>query len=140
MDKNKIIEILLGGDYKGFIRLHPKIWNSQFKLGETNIYPINIDLNDKQIDIIKDITSCTHSYILVYRNPRNNDVQVFFTFHNGTNGLERNVINSMRECLELLENINKLPDIEWVTVLDTSFDICDDVYAWWITFVIKEDK
>ena len=28
---------------------------------------------------------------------------------------------------------------EWVTVLDTSFDICDDVYAWWVTFVIKED-
>ena len=49
--------------------LHPKIWNSQFKLGETNIYPINIELNDKQIDLIEDIVSCTDSYILVYRDP-----------------------------------------------------------------------
>ena len=45
----------------------------------------------------------------------------------------------MRECLELIENINKHPDIEWVTVLDTYFDTCDDVYSWWVTFVIKED-
>ena len=119
--------------------LHPKIWNSQFKLGETNIYPINIELNDKQIDLIEDIVSCTDSYILVYRDPRTNNIQVFFSFHNGTNGLEGNIINSMRECLELIESINKHPDIEWVTVLDTYFDTCDDVYSWRVTFVIKED-
>ena len=78
-------------------------------------------------------------YVLVYRNPRTNNIQVFFSFHNGTNGLEGNIINSMRECLELIENINKHPDIEWVTVLDTYFDTCDDVYSWWVTFTIKED-
>ena len=139
MNKEEIIKILLEGDYKGFIGLHPKIWNSQFKLEETNIYPINIELNDKQIDLIKDIVNCTDSYVLVYRNPKTNNIQVFFSFHNGTNGLEGNIINSMRECLELIENINKHPDIEWVTVLDTYFDTCDDVYSWWITFVIKEN-
>ena len=139
MNKEEIIKILLEGDYKGFIGLHPKIWNSQFKLEETNIYPINVELNDKQIDLIKDIVNCTDSYVLVYRNPKTNNIQVFFSFHNGTNGLEGNIINSMRECLELIENINKHPDIEWVTVLDTYFDTCDDVYSWWITFVIKEN-
>ena len=139
MNKEEIIKILLEGDYKGFIGLHPKIWNSQFKLEETNIYPINVELNNKQIDLIKDIVSCTDSYVLVYRNPRTNNIQVFFSFHNGTNGIEGNIINSMRECLELIENINNHPDIEWVTVLDTYFDTCDDVYSWWVTFVIKED-
>ena len=106
-------------------------------LGETNIYPINIELNDKQIDLIEDIVSCTDSYVLVYKNPKTNNIQVFFSFHNGTNGLEGNIINSMRECLELIENINKHPDIEWVTVLDTYFDTCDDVYSWLFTFVAQ---
>ena len=50
--KEQIIKILKETDYRGFINLHPKIWNSEFKLGDTYIYPIDVYLTPKQIEIM----------------------------------------------------------------------------------------
>lgn len=135
--KEQIIKILSEADYKGFVNLHPKIWNSEFKLGDTFIYPIDVYLTLKQIETIKSLTDYPCAYVIVWKNSWSGDIQVFFTYHNGTNGLEGNIINSMKDCTKVLEKINNHPDVEWTTILDTLFDTCDDVYSWWITFTLK---
>jgi len=137
MNKESIIKILETGDYPGFLNLHPEIWNSEFKIEDTNIYGIDVCLTPRQIEVIKSLTAYPCTYVLVWKNSWSGDIQVFFTYHNGTNGEENNIINSMKDCAKFLEKINNHPDIEWVTTLDAEFDTCDDVYSWWITFTLK---
>lgn len=137
MNKETIIKILETSDYSGFLGLYPKIWNSELKMGDTNIYGIDVYLTPKQIEVIKSLTDYSCKYVLVWKNSWSGDIQIFFTYHNGTNGLEGNIINSMKDCVKVLERINNCSDVEWTTVLDARFDTCDDVYSWWITFTLK---
>ena len=76
------------------------------------------------------------SFVLVYTNKRG-EKQVFFNYHNGSNGREGDVVTSLWDVHRKLSSIKKNPFVKWTTLLEYRPDHCDDVYSWFITFVLK---
>lgn len=132
-----LINILENQDYKGFISLHPQIWkHKDLLIDEGNIFSVDgTELTPEQIGVIHDIMQY-HSFVLVYTNKRG-EKQVFFNYHNGTNGREGDAVISLWDAYIKLSLIKKNPLVKWTTLLEYSPDHCDDVYSWFITFVLK---
>ena len=92
-------------------------------------------LSPEQIDTIHSIMQ-DYSFVLVYTNKRE-EKQVFFNYHNGTNGREGDVVTSLLDTHKKLSSIKNNPLVEWTTLLEYSPDHCDDAYSWFITFIFK---
>ena len=137
IDKEYLKDILENQDYGKFISLHPEI--RQYKnllIDDGNIYSVDgTELTEEQINVIHNIMQ-PFSYILVYTNKRG-EKQVFFNYHNGTNGREGDAVTSLWDAHRKLSSIKKNPLVKWTTLLEYSPDHCDDVYSWFITFVLK---
>ena len=135
--KDYLKDILENQDYGKFISLHPEI--RQYKnllIDDGNIYSVDgTELTEEQINVIHNIMQ-PFSYILVYTNKRG-EKQVFFNYHNGTNGREGDAVTSLWDAHRKLSSIKKNPLVKWTTLLEYSPDHCDDVYSWFITFVLK---
>ena len=135
--KEYLIDILENQDYKEFISLHPQIWKHEdLLIDEGNIFSVDgTELTTEQIGVIHDVMQC-HSFVLVYTNTCG-EKQVFFNYHNGTNGREGDVVESLWDVYMKLFLIKNNPLVKWTTLLEYSPDHCDDVYSWFITFVLK---
>ena len=135
--KEYLIEILENQDYGKFVSLHPKIWqHKELLIDDGNIFSVDgTELSPEQIDTIHSIMQY-YSFVLVYTNKRG-EKQVFFNYHNGTNGSEGDVVTSLWDTHRKLSSIKKNPLVEWTTLLEYSPDHCDDVYSWFITFIFK---
>lgn len=135
--KDYLIDILENEDYKGFISLHKQIWqHKDLLIDEGNIFSVDgTELTPEQIDVIHNIMHY-YSYVLVYTNKRG-EKQVFFNYHNGTNGREGDAVTSLWDAHRKLSSIKKNPLVKWTTLLGYSPDHCDDVYSWFITFILK---
>ena len=155
MEKEKIKHILKRGVFEEIIALqlcydrdicygqyeiegysHPKKCDD----GKSRTFDACYSLNDgkisdkmrKAIDDYREHINDTEN-IWVYTND-NGKEQAFVIYHNGTNGKEGNVLNSMRDSSEKLEKIQGFT--EWATLLDCHCDTLDDVYGWLFTFEV----
>ena len=137
LTKEYLTDVLENQDYRRFICLHPHIWkHKDFLIDDGNIYSADgTVLSAEQIDTIHNIMQ-PFSYVLVYTN-KSGEKQVFFNYHNGTNGREGDVVTSLWDAHRKLSSIKKNPLIKWATLLEYSPDHCDDVYSWFITFILK---
>lgn len=63
--------------------------------------------------------------------------QVFGVFHNGTNGKEGCILNSMKDVVNRLEKLKSNKNVKWCQILYTAIDNLDDVYSWYLTFTLK---
>ena len=135
--KDYLIDILENQDYGKFVSLHPKIrQHKELLIDDGNIFSVDgTELSPEQIDTIHSIMQY-YSYVLVYTNKRG-EKQVFFNYHNGSNGREGDVVTSLWDAHRKLSSIKKNPLVEWTTLLEYSPDHCDDVYSWFITFIFK---
>jgi hypothetical protein len=130
-------ELLEREDFSEFVRLHPHIWkHKNLQVDDTNIFSVNTELTAIEKDCLKELVSEEPTYVLVYTN-KYGDKQVLFNHHNGTNGFEGNAVNSIKECYETLSRIKEHKCVKWTTLLHYEPDHCDDVYSWFITFVLK---
>lgn len=135
--KEYLINVLENQDYKEFISLHPQIWkHKDLLIDEGNIFSADrTELTPEQIGVIHNIMQ-HHSFVLVYTN-KSGEKQGFFNYHNGTNGREGDAVASLWDAYIKLSLIKKNPLVKWTTLLEYSPDHCDDVYSWFITFVLK---
>lgn len=135
--KEYLIDILENQDYKNFVCLHPHIWrHKNLLIDEGNIFSVDgTELTPEQIEAIHGIMQ-DFSFVLVYTNKRG-EKQVFFNYHNGSNGREGGVVTSLWDVHRKLSSIKKNPFVKWTTLLEYRPDHCDDVYSWFITFVLK---
>ena len=135
--KEYLIDILENQDYRRFISLHPHIGqHKDLLIDEGNIFSVDgTELTLEQIDAIHNIMQY-YSFVLVYTNKRG-EKQVFFNYHNGTNGHEGDVVTSMWDAHRKLSSIKKNSLVKWTTLLEYRPDHCDDVYSWFITFILK---
>jgi hypothetical protein len=135
--KKYLVDILENQDYYRFAHLHPHIhqWKD-LSIDGNNIYSADgTTLTSEQIDAIHDIIPY-YGYALVYTN-KFGEKQVFFSYHNGTNGTEMDVVTSLWDTHRKLSFIKKHPLVKWTTLLEYNPDHCDDVYDWFITFIFK---
>jgi hypothetical protein len=134
--KEYLTEILEKQDYEKFVSLHPNIYyNEELLIDGNNIYSIDgTELSLEQIDMIHNIT--THGYVLVYTNKRG-EKQLFFIYCNGTNGKEGDVVTSLLDVHFKLSFIKNNSLVKYTTLLEYEPDHCDDVYYWFITFILK---
>lgn len=137
INKDYLKDILENQDYGKFISLHPGIrQHKDLLIDDDNIYSVDgTELTEEQINVIHNIMQ-PFSYILVYTN-KSGEKQVFFNYHNGTNGREGDAVTSLWDVHRKLSSIKKNPLVKWTTLLEYSPDHCDDVYSWFITFVLK---
>ena len=137
IDKEYLKDILENQDYGKFISLHPEIrQHKNLLIDDGNIYSVDgTELTEEQINVIHNIMQ-PFSYILVYTN-KSGEKQVFFNYHNGTNGQEGDAVTSLWDAHRKLSSIKKNPLVKWTTLLEYSPDHCDDVYSWFITFILK---
>ena len=137
IDKKYLKDILENQDYGKFISLYPEIrQHKNLLIDDGNIYSVDgTELTEEQINVIHNIMQ-PFSYILVYTN-KSGEKQVFFNYHNGTNGREGDVVTSLWDAHRKLSSIKKNPLVKWTTLLEYSPDHCDDVYSWFITFILK---
>lgn len=135
--KEYLIDILENEDYNKFVCLHPHIWgHKNLLIDEGNIFSVDgTELTSEQIEAIHGIMQDL-SFVLVYTNKRG-EKQIFFNYYNGSNGREGDVVTSLWDVHRKLSSIKKNPLVKWTTLLEYSPDHCDDVYAWFITFVLK---
>ena len=135
--KEYLIDILENQDYEKFVNLHPHIWgHKNLLIDEGNIFSVDgTELTPEQIEAIHGIMQDL-SFVLVYTNKRG-EKQVFFNYHNGSNGREGDVVTSLWDVHRKLSSIKKNSFVKWTTLLEYSPDHCDDVYSWFITFVLK---
>lgn len=133
--KEYLKNILEQRDYKKFVCLHPSIYyHEDLLIDNGNIYSVDgTELSLEQIDMIHSIT---RSYVLVYTNKRG-EKQLFFIYHNGTNGYERDAVTSLLDVYEKLSSIKNNPLVKYTTLLEYEPDHIDDVYYWFITFILK---
>ena len=130
-------EVLEREDFSEFVRLHPHIWkHKNLQVDDTNIFSVNTELTAIEKDCLKELVSEEPTFVLVYTN-KYGDKQVLFNHHNGTNGYEGDAVNSIKECYETLSRIKDHKCVKWTTLLHYEPDHCDDVYSWFITFVLK---
>ena len=130
-------ELLEREDFSEFVGLHPDIWgHKNLQVDDTNIFSINTELTETEKDCLKELVSEVPTFVLVYTNKYGNK-QVFFNYHNGTNGYEGDAVNSIKDCYEMLSKIKDHEYVKWATLLHYEPDHCDDVYSWFITFVLK---
>lgn len=135
--KKYLIDILENQDYYRFVNLYPHIqqWKDLL-IDENNIYSADgTTLTPEQIDAIHNIVPF-YAHVLVYTN-ESGEKQVFFNYHNGTNGEEMDVVTSLWDTHRKLSFIKKQPLVKWTTLLEYNPDHCDDVYNWFITFIFK---
>jgi hypothetical protein len=134
--KEYLTNILEQQDYEKFVSLHPNIsYHEELLIDGSNIYSIDgTELSSEQIDMIHNIT--THDYVLVYTNKRK-EKQLFFIYCNGTNGYEGDVVTSLLDVHFKLSFIKNNPLVKYTTLLEYEPDHCDDVYYWFITFILK---
>lgn len=135
--KEYLTGILEHNDYDNFVRLHPAIWNyRELLLDDNQIFSIDgTQLTDEQIEAIHNFVQ-PWSFVLVYTN-KHGEKQAFFNYHNGTNGEEGDAVKAMWDAHRKLSAIKKDKNIKWTTLLKYSPDHCDDVYSWFITFILK---
>ena len=135
--KEYLTEILENQDYGKYVCLHPHIWkHKELLIDDGNIFSVDgTELSSEQINAIHDIMQ-EWSFVLVYTN-KQGEKQVFFNYHNGTNGFEGDVVTSMWDAHRKLSSIKKNPFVKWTTLLHYKPDHCDDVYSWFITFKLK---
>ena len=130
-------ELLEREDFSEFVGLHPDIWgHKNLQVDDTNIFSINTELTETEKDCLKELVREVPTFVLVYTNKYGNK-QVFFNYHNGTNGYEGDAVNSIKDCYEMLSKIKGHKCVKWATLLHYEPDHCDDVYSWFITFVLK---
>ena len=155
MEKEKIKDILKRGKIEEIIALQlcydSEICYGQYEIegyshpkkcddGKYHSFDACYSLNDgkisdrmrKAIDDYREYINDTEN-IWVYTND-NGKEQAFVIYYNGTNGKKGNVLNSMRDSSEKLENIQGFT--EWATLLDCHCDTLDDVYGWLFTFEV----
>lgn len=135
--KEYLIDILENQDYERFVCLHPHIQqHKELLIDEGNIYSVDgTKLNLEQIEFIHSIIQ-PWTYVLVYTKD-NGKQQVFFNYHNGSNGCDGDAVKAMSETYEKLSSIKNNPLVEWTTLLGYKPDHCDDVYSWFMTFIFK---
>ena len=135
LTKDYLINILEQQDYKKFVGLHPSIYHHEdLLIDKNNIYSVDgTELSSEQIDMIHSIT---RNYVLVYTNKRG-EKQLFFIYHNGTNGREGDVVTSLLDVYKKLSSIKNNPLVKYTTLLEYEPDHIDDVYYWFITFILK---
>ena len=135
--KECLTDILLNEDFNRFVRLHPLIWQQRdLLIDEGNIFSADgTQLTDEQIESIHSFIQ-PWSFVLVYTN-KYGEKQVFFNYHNGTNGKEGDSVKAMWDAHRKLSSIKKNKNVKWTTLLHYSPDHCDDVYSWFITFTLK---
>lgn len=97
------------------------------------IYNLN-DILDKLNNVIDNVD--ISSDVVIIEN-ENEEIQVFTVLNNGTNGKEGNITNSMREIVTKIDKLALNKNVRWCTILDTHIDNIDDVYAWYLTFIMK---
>lgn len=133
--KEYLTNILEQQDYKKFVDLHPNIYNHKDLLvDDGNIYSIDgTELSSEQIDMIHSIT---RDYVLLYTNKRG-EKQLFFIYCNGTNGREGDVVTSLLDVYNTLSILKDNPLVKYTTLLEYEPDHIDDVYYWFITFILK---
>lgn len=133
--KEYLKNILEQQDYKKFVCLHPNIYNHKdLLIDDGNIYSIDgTKLSSEQIDMIHSIT---RDYVLVYTNKRG-EKQLFFIYCNGTNGREGDVVTSLLDVYNTLFLLKDNPLVKYTTLLEYEPDHIDDVYYWFITFILK---
>lgn len=135
--KEYLTEILENQDYVKYVCLHPHIWQcKELLIDDGNIFSVDgTELSSEQINAIHSIMQ-EWSFVLVYTNTKG-EKQVFFNYHNGSNGFEGDVVTSMWDAHRKLSSIKKNPLVKWTTLLHYDPDHCDDVYSWFITFILK---
>lgn len=74
--------------------------------------------------------------VIILKNDEG-DYQIFTVYNNGTNGKENCILNSMKDVTERLEKLKANENVAWCQILDTHIDSLDDVYAWYLTFILK---
>lgn len=130
-------ELMEREDFSEFVRLHPHIWkHKNFQVDGTNIFSVNTELTAIEKDCLQELVGEESTFVLVYTN-KYGDKQVFFNYHNGTNGFEGDAVNSTKDCYEMLSKIKGHKCVKRTTLLHYEPDHCDDVYSWFITFVLK---
>lgn len=116
---------------------HPQQWEDGTWHTYDGVYSLNDgQISDKMREVITYIRKNIYggANVWIFTNPETKDEQGFFIYHNGTNGLEGNALNSIREMADSLEDLQNHSD--WATLLDCYCDTCDDVYSWLFTFTV----
>jgi hypothetical protein len=133
--KEYLTGILEQQDYEKFVSLHPNIYyHEELLIDGSNIYSIDgTELSSEQIDMIHNITQ---DYVLIYTNKRG-EKQLFFIYCNGTNGKDGDVVTSLLDVHFKLSFLKKNSLIKYTTLLEYEPDHIDDVYYWFITFILK---
>lgn len=133
--KEYLKNILEQQDYKKFVCLHPSIYyHEDLLVDNNNIYSVDgTELSLEQIDMIHSIT---RGYVLVYTNKRG-EKQLFFIYCNGTNGREGDVVTALLDVYDKLSFIKDNPLVKYTTLLEYEPDHIDDVYYWFITFILE---
>ena len=133
--KEYLKNILEQQDYKKFVCLHPSIYyHEDLLIDNGNIYSVDgTELSLEQIDMIHSIT---RGYVLVYTNKRG-EKQLFFIYCNGTNGREGDVVTSLLDVYNILSLLKNNPLVKYTTLLEYEPDHIDDVYYWFITFILE---
>lgn len=70
----------------------------------------------------------------------NGEVQVHALFFSGTNGKENSIKSSLERVAKLLGKLESRSEIKWAQVLDVSINNLDDLYGFYITFVLDGEK
>lgn len=96
--------------------------------------------NKKIHDVVVDVCTVLELERPVIQTKINGEVQVHALFFSGTNGKENSIKSSLEKVAKLLGKLESRSEIKWAQVLDVSIDNLDDVYGFYITFVLDGEK
>lgn len=96
--------------------------------------------NKKIHDVVVDVCNVLELERPVIQTKVNGEVQVHALFFSGTNGKENSIKSSLEKVAKLLGKLESRSEIKWAQVLDVSIDNLDDLYGFYITFVLDGEK
>lgn len=74
--------------------------------------------------------------MLAIKQDDEENLEIFWLFHNGTNGLDGDFLPAAEECLELIRNLRKKEFVKDAYLLSSGSDPADDLYSWYIKIIV----
>lgn len=102
-----------------------------------------LDLRDdkkdkKPIETVKSLMNIYNMGFTVITTDPEGNTQIYFKFHDGSNGKYCSIKNSLYNSYQLLDELDNEESVAWTQILDIFIDNPDDVYDFLVTVVIKQ--
>ncbi len=74
--------------------------------------------------------------LLAIKRDEKKNVEIFWQFGNGTNGLDNDFIPANEECIEMIKNLRKQDFVKDAYLLSSCTKPSNDTYSWYIKILI----